>query len=122
MPDMIYWFEIPVRDLERAVRFYSTIFGMDVPILDLGNLKMGLLGDRATGVAGALVQHDRYEPSESGALLYFDAGDDLHSILSRVENAGGTIIIPKRQVSEAFGFMAVILDTEGNRIALHSRN
>lgn len=119
---MISWFEIPVRDLERAVRFYSTIFRMEVPILDLGNLKMGLLGDSANGVAGALVQHDRYEPSESGVLLYFNAGDDLQSVFSRVENAGGTIIIPKRQVSEAFGFMAVILDTEGNRIALHSKH
>lgn len=117
----ISWFEIPVSDMERAVAFYEQLFGINIQVHDLGQLKMGLLPG---GNDGALVENEIfYKPSESfGPLIYLNAGEDLLNVLNKVEQAGGKIQIPKRQISESRGFMAVIIDSEGNRIALHSNS
>ena len=75
-------------------------------------------------VNGALIQYeDMYKPSDSmGPLLYLNANPDVQTVLDRVEEAGGKILIPKRLITEDNGYMAVIIDSEGNRIALHSNN
>lgn len=114
------WFEIPVIDLERAVKFYETIFDIKIQIEDFGEFKMGILPHGTSG--GALVQYaESYKPSSThGPLLYLNAGDDLIQVSDKVEAAGGQISIAKKQISDEHGFMAIILDTEGNRIALHS--
>ena len=73
-------------------------------------------------VGGAICSHsDFYKPSaESGPLIYLNGNPDVQLILDRVKVAGGEVIIPKTQISPEYGYMAVFLDTEGNRIALHS--
>lgn len=123
MKAAINWFEIPVSDINRARKFYEQIFEIEMSEVDLGDgPKMALFPTEDSGTGGALIQFlEWYQPSDSkGPLLYLNANPDLKTVLDRVEKAGGKITIPKRQISPEFGYMAVILDTEGNRIALHS--
>ena len=121
----VSWFEIPVTDMERAVKFYESLLEVKLSRILLGPLEMAIFPQAETdsGSAGSLVLHkEYYKPSQDGILVYFTAqSGDLSDELSRVEKVGGKIIIPKRKISDKFGFMAIVLDTEGNRIALHSR-
>jgi predicted enzyme related to lactoylglutathione lyase len=120
----ISWFEIPATDLNRAQKFYETIFEMKMTPLEAGNLKMRLfpLEDPMNGVGGTLIDSGGFHrPSATeGALLYLNGNPDVKVILDRVEKAGGKILVPKTEISPEYGFMGVFLDTEGNRIALHS--
>jgi hypothetical protein len=124
MKDAISWFEIGTTDLDRATQFYETIFNVKLNPLDLDNIKMRMfpLDDMMTGVGGALVYSDGFhKPSATdGPLIYLNGNPDVQIILDRVEAAGGKIMVPKTQISEEYGYMAVIIDTEGNRIGLHS--
>ncbi|WPQ63040.1 VOC family protein [Chitinophaga sancti] len=118
------WFEIPVHDFDRAKKFYSQILGCDLPEQTSGFKKMAFFPfDSSTGAGGALVHGTEYLPSQRGALIYLNAGEDLTPILDRVEAAGGKIELDKRPISDIPlpGFFAIIYDTDGNRIALHSR-
>lgn len=122
--NMVGWFEIPVNDMERAKNFYESVFKISISIHDLDGLVMGWFPSAPdkTGAMGSLVQHKMYIPSDTmGAILYFSCKDLSHELV-RVENAGGIIIQAKKQIGEGHGFMALIKDTEGNRIALHSQN
>jgi uncharacterized protein len=112
------WFEIPVADLQRAVAFYETIFNTKIDILDLGGLKMGIFPRKEVGCA--LCQHEAYQPSSSGVLVYLDASPDLDIVLQKVESAGGKILKPKTMIAPGLGYMALFTDTEGNRLALNS--
>lgn len=120
----ISWFEIPSTDLDRAQKFYENVFGVSLTALDLDNIKMRMfpIEDPASGVGGALCHSPGfYQPSENdGPLIYLNANPDVQNVLDKVEAAGGKIIIPKTEISKEHGFMAVIRDTEGNRIGLHS--
>ena len=120
---MIGWFEIPVTDMDRAKEFYENVFQIEISLHDFGDLIMGWFprseGDSTT--TGSLVKHSTYTPSETmGPLLYFSS-PDIQNELDRVEVAGGKILRPKTEIGGGHGFMALILDTEGNRMALHSQ-
>ncbi len=119
----VSWFEIPVNDLDHAQKFYETIFNIKMIPLDMPQIKMLMfpIADDAN-VGGAICQRGEfYEPStKSGPLIYLNGNPDVQIILDRVEAAGGKIIIPKTKISEEQGYMAVFLDNEGNRLALHS--
>jgi hypothetical protein len=124
MNNAISWFEIPTGNIERAQKFYETIFQIKMQTLDAGNIKMRLfpLDDPMSGVGGAIVNSEGfYKPSlTDGPLVYLNGNPNLQTVLDRVEGAGGNIIVPKTQISPEYGYMAVFQDTEGNRIALHS--
>lgn len=124
MEHAISWFEIPATDLDRATTFYETIFGLKLNAFDTPNLKMRMfpIDNMMTGVGGAVVDSGGFhKPSATdGPLIYLNGNPDVQLILDKVEAAGGTIMVPKTQISPEFGYMAVILDTEGNRIAFHS--
>ena len=124
MNNAISWFEIGTTDLERATKFYETIFGMKMNPLDLPNIKMRMfpLDNMMTGVGGAVVDSGGFhKPSSSdGPLIYLNANPDVQTVLDKVESAGGKIMVHKTEISPEYGFMAVIIDTEGNRIGLHS--
>ncbi len=122
MTNAINWFEIPAANLQRAKNFYAQVFASHLAEWETDGLKMAFipLAD-AHGVGGAIVEGDGYVPSDKGTMVYLNAGDDLSPMLERVETAGGTILTPKALVNEEIGYMAVILDTEGNKIAFHSR-
>jgi uncharacterized protein len=118
----IAWFEIATSDLSRAKKFYETIFGIELIDLDIGTgLKMAMFPTEDGTIGGALNQHaEFYKPSQEGTLVYLNAGPDLQDVLSKVEGAGGKIVVPKTQITEEYGYMAVFIDSEGNRVALHS--
>ena len=124
MKNAISWFEIPATNLERAQRFYETVFGISMIAMDLDNIKMRLfpLDDMMTQVGGALVDSGGFhKPSlTEGPLIYLNANPDVQQVLDKVEAAGGKVMVPKTQISPDYGYMAVLVDTEGNRIALHS--
>ena len=120
----VSWFEIPTLDIDRAATFYEAIFGISLTAMDTPNIRMRLfpLEDPAIGVGGALVHSDGFHmPSDSlGPLLYLNANPDVQNVLDKVEAAGGKILVPKTQISPEHGYMAVFLDSEGNRIALYA--
>ena len=121
------WFEIPVAGMERAIRFYEGVFGVKLERNTVGPLDMALFpmaGD-APNAAGSLVHHaEFYRPSSTdGVLIYFTSpSGDVANELDKVEQFGGKLLRHKTPVGEAFGFMGLFLDSEGNRIAVHSRN
>jgi uncharacterized protein len=119
----ISWFEIPAMDVDRAQKFYETIFEISMTKLDLPNIKMRMFPlEDMTGIGGSVVDSGGFhKPSSTdGPLIYLNANPDVQNVLDKVEAAGGKILVPKTQISEEFGYMAVLLDTEGNRIGLHS--
>lgn len=118
----VNWFEIPVSDFERAKKFYSSIFDYEMFEINMQNLLMGFLPYQGEGVSGAIVKGEGYEPSENGVIVYLNGGDDLQAVLDRIENAGGKILTPKMRVTDDIGHIALFLDSEGNRLGLHSRN
>jgi predicted enzyme related to lactoylglutathione lyase len=125
LTNALNWFEIPVSDFDRAKKFYESIFNYEMPETMMGDTRMGFfLYDMPGGkVGGAIVLNQQfYTPSDNGTLVYLNAQPDLQVVLSRVEAAGGTIIQHKTIISEEqnLGYWALLKDTEGNRIALHS--
>ncbi|HEX5652772.1 MAG TPA: VOC family protein [Chitinophagaceae bacterium] len=123
MKNAISWFEIPSSNLERATKFYETIFGVSLAPLDMPAIKMRMFPlDDMSGVGGAVVDSGGFhKPSVTdGPLIYLNANPDVQNILNKVEAAGGKIMVPKTEISPEYGYMAVIIDTEGNRIGLHS--
>jgi uncharacterized protein len=124
MNNAISWFEIPATDLERAQKFYEAIFGISMMPMDLPNIKMRMfpVDDPMTGIGGAVVDSGGFhKPSATdGPLVYLNGNPDVQQVLDKVPAAGGTVMVPKTEISPEYGFMAVILDTEGNRIGLHS--
>ena len=120
---VISWFELPVNDIQRAKRFYETIFDMEMELLDLGEqFKMAVFPGGQSVVGGALVYNEAFYKSSQthGPLLHLNANPDLEIVQNRIEEAGGSVTIPKRGIGPGRGFMAVFVDTEGNRVALHS--
>lgn len=119
MQRTINWFEIPSRDFERASRFYEAVFAVKLRRETMENTPMGVFpySDPATG--GAVVKHERLRPSADGIVIYLNGGENLAEPLSRVEAAGGQVILPKTEIGPE-GFIAIFADTEGNRIGLHS--
>jgi uncharacterized protein len=124
MKSAISWFEIPATDLGRATKFYEAIFGVSLIPMDLADIKMRMfpVEDPMTDIGGALVDSGGFhKPSETdGPLIYLNGNPDVQTVLDRVEKAGGKITLLKTEISPEYGFMAVIIDTEGNRIGLHS--
>lgn len=124
MKNAISWFEIPATDLARATKFYESIFGLSLVVMDMPNIRMRMfpLDDMMTQVGGAVVDSGGFhKPSATdGALIYLNGNPDVQTILDKVETAGGKVAVPKTEISPDYGFMAVIIDTEGNRIGLHS--
>lgn len=124
MKHAISWFEIPTTDLDRAQKFYETIFGITMIPMEMPNFKMRMfpLDDPMNGVGGALCHSEGFYQSSAtdGVLIYLNGNPDVQLVLDKVEAAGGKIVVPKTEISPEYGFMAVFIDTEGNRIALHS--
>jgi predicted enzyme related to lactoylglutathione lyase len=118
----VSWFEIPATDLNRARKFYETIFGIELTEITMaGDLKMAMFPTEDGTIGGALCMHkDFYHPSQQGTTVYLNASPDLQEVLSKVEGAGGKIFMPKTQITPEYGYMGVFIDSEGNRVALHS--
>jgi hypothetical protein len=121
MSNALNWFEIPVTDLARAKRFYGSVLQAELREESMSGRKMAIFPyEQKSGVGGALLQDEALVPGAQGAVIYLNAGDDLDGALSRIEPAGGKILLGKTLISEDIGSIAHFLDTEGNRVALHS--
>ncbi len=116
---MLNWFEIAVSDFDRAQKFYETIFGFTMQSMNMG-VKMGFFPADEGKVSGAICYGPDYKPSADGALIYLNANPDLNDVLNKVEAAGGKILQAKKQITPEYGYMALFIDSEGNRMALHS--
>ncbi len=127
LTNAINWFEIPVADFDRAKKFYETIFSYQMPENQMGQSRMGffLYDFKAGKVGGAIVYNpELYIPNDKGTLVYLNCQPDLQIVLDKVETAGGKILTPKTIISpeQNLGYQALITDSEGNKVALHSMN
>jgi predicted enzyme related to lactoylglutathione lyase len=124
MNNAISWFEIPTKDISRAQKFYEAIFNIRMIPMDMDQIKMRMfpLDDMSGNVGGALVYTEGFHiPSlTEGILIYLNANPDVQGVLDKVEAAGGRVLVPKTEISPDYGYMGVFVDTEGNRIGLHS--
>jgi predicted enzyme related to lactoylglutathione lyase len=123
--NVVGWFEIPVIDMSRAIKFYESVFGFKIERNKMDSIDMGWFPWKQDGLGspGSLVfAPEYYEPSSEGTLVYFTApSGDPENELSRVEKAGGKVLKKKTMIFGEYGFYALITDTEGNRVAIHSR-
>jgi uncharacterized protein len=120
MANQIVWVDIPVVNLERAIGFYSAVLGSPVKKQEYPGMEIGLLPGSDPDVSGCLAAGGDLRPSDSGPLIYLNAQGRLDEAIAAVEPNGGKIVQPRHQIGP-YGFRAIILDSEGNRVALHSR-
>ena len=120
MKSYISIFEIPATDITRAIQFYQTILDIDIEKMEMPGMEMGILPYEGQMVTGVILKAEGTQPSADGVTIYLDGGNDLQLILNRVEKNGGKIIIPKTAHADDSGFFALFLDSEGNRMGLHS--
>lgn len=116
------WFEVAVADLTRAKHFYHQVLAVEFHLMDMPGCSMACFpfDHDKPGSAGALVQGEGYEPSQNGTLIYFEV-DDIDASLNRVNHAGGITVQGKMSIGE-HGSIAIFIDSEGNKMALHSRH
>ena len=120
MNNLVQWFEIATHDLERAKTFYATVLQKEFTFMDMPDAPMYMFAGegKISGSAGALVKSKDNTPSTDGTIVYFHC-EDINNEISRVEKAGGKVLFPKTSIGE-FGFISQFIDTEGNRIGIHS--
>ena len=121
MTQAINWFEIPVRDIDRATVFYEKLLATTIRRETIATHTLGVFGydDHATG--GCLIAGDDVPaPAQNGTLIYLNAGPSLDTVLARVEALGGRITTPKVTLPGDMGVFAHVVDTEGNRVGLHA--
>ena len=117
----IDWFEIPVRDIDRAQAFYEKLLGAAMRRETIAGNTLAVFGGSGGHVGGCLMAGGSAPaPSEAGTLVYLHAGASLDAVLARLEAAGGQLATPKVQLPGDMGCFAHIRDTEGNRVGLHA--
>jgi len=121
MENPVQWLEIATTDFERAKDFYAAVFELQFQLIEMPDSKMYMFGEPGkSGSAGCLIASEQSKPSSDGTLVYFEC-EDVAVQAGRVEGAGGKVIVPKTDIGE-FGFFAHFIDSEGNRIGLHSNS
>ncbi len=120
MTNPVFHFEIPVADMDRAIRFYEAVFGFELRREEVDGYDMAFFPrvEGAAGASGALAKGDVYVPSKTGPIIYFDV-PDIDPVLRRAVTQGGKVLYPRKHVGDA-GYVAEIQDSEGNRIALNA--
>lgn len=120
MKNLINWFEIPAGNFSRAVSFYKAILDVEINESEMFGTKMGFFPTDGKNVSGAIVQGEDYKPSTDGVVAYLNGGSDLQAILEKVKSNKGKVIVPKTQISPEMGYFGMFIDTEGNKMAVHS--
>lgn len=121
MKNLISIVEIPAIDFSRAVTFYQAILGLRIEEVDMDGTQMGVVPSDEGTVNVVLVKGNDYKPTTDGTVVYLNAGDDLQTVLNKIEPNGGKILVPKTEISPDMGFFAMFTDTEGNKVGLHSK-
>lgn len=123
MAHVLNWFEIPVTNMDRAVRFYAAVTGTELRRENFGvdGMELAVFGaGNDDEVKGALCQSQGMVPSAQGTLVYLNANPSIDAFLNRVVPAGGTVDLSKTALPPGMGYFAYITDTEGNRVGLHA--
>jgi len=118
----INWFEIPVADLERAKKFYETIFDLEMSKMEVGKDVMYAFPYDPTSykVSGAIIEDANAISKMDGVTLYLNANPSIDAVINRIEAAGGKVLMPKTEISPEIGYISFFNDTEGNRLALQA--
>jgi uncharacterized protein len=119
MANQIVWCDIPVLDLDRAIKFYSAVLGVEVKKEEFPGMTIGILPHNDGEVGGCLFTGSEDKPSDKGLLVYLNANGRLDDAIAAVMPNGGSVLKPKHPIGP-YGSRAIILDSEGNRLALHS--
>ncbi len=122
MNSYISIFEIPATDITRAIEFYQSILDIEIEKMEMPGMEMGILPYEKQMVTGVIVKGEGFQPSADGVTIYLNAGDNLQVVLDKVEGNGGNIIVPKTPHADESGYFAMFLDSEGNKMGLHSPN
>ena len=117
-PDRVVWFDLPVADLERASRFYAAVLGIEVSPAKAGNFTFAVLEHGPDGNGGCLIPNAK-EVSAAGILVYMNVEGRIRDAVAQTQKQGGRLLKAIESIGP-HGFRAVVLDSEGNRIALHS--
>lgn len=120
MRNTINWFELPVTDFERAKKFYEAIFESKIEDQMMGPYRMGFFPGDGQGVSGAIVHGEGYVPSDKGAMIYLNADGIIDEVIGRIDKSGGKVVVPRTPITPEIGDFAIFLDTEGNKVALHT--
>lgn len=121
MTTQINWFEIPVTNMARAVKFYEAVFNAKLRIeTDFNASPMAIFNNAAGESCGCLTQTDAFKASADGVLVYLDAGPAIQKAIDRIAPAGGKVLLDKLELPKQLGYIAHFVDTEGNRVALHA--
>jgi predicted enzyme related to lactoylglutathione lyase len=122
MVNTLNWFEIPATDFARAKAFYATVLNAQIQEDPNPDMQYAYLPSdpQKGGFGGAIASGENFVPAMTGTTVYLDGGNDLSVPLGRVESAGGTVILPKTDIGENRGFIALFIDTEGNKVGFHS--
>lgn len=116
----IHWFDLYVNDFQRARRFYETALDVSLEVIDGMGGRMGLFpADHENGVGGSIVESPDHQTGAGGTRVYLNAEGKLDAVLDRVPGAGGEVLQPRTSIAP-HGFIAVIKDSEGNPVGLHS--
>ena len=119
--NVVAWFEIPAAHFSRAVTFYEKIFGTTLKQEKMGANEMAVFPyDDANTISGCVISGAGYAPGKDGAVIYLNAIAGIDAVLAKVAAAGGKVSLGKTALPPGMGFFAHILDTEGNRVGLHS--
>lgn len=118
--ELLAWFEIPANNIARAQKFYESIFKIKMSFEENEHYKTAFFPIHKDRVGGSLVKGPGYTPGGEGSKVFLNGHPDLQIILDQVEQAGGEILVPKSPMGPS-GFFAWFKDTEGNKIALHSK-
>jgi uncharacterized protein len=121
MKNLISIIEIPTIDFPRAVDFYQSILNINIDEVNMDGVVMGVFPGDEDAVSVALINGEQYKTSMDGCVVYFNAGHDLQIVLDKVKANGGKVVIPKTDIGSGMGFYAMFVDTEGNKVGLHSK-
>ncbi len=122
MQNLVTYIDIPAVDFNRAVSFYKAILGLEINESEMFGTKMGFFPSDGTNASGAIVHGKDYKPATDGVLAYLYGGNDLQKVLEKITSNNGKVIVPKTHISPEVGYIAIFIDTEGNKMALHSLN
>lgn len=115
------WFELPVNNMTRAKAFYQSVLQAEFKDEEMSGLQMAIFSAEPGAVSGMLVLGETYQPSQTGAVVYFNGGEDLTAPLERALQHGGSVVVPKTPIHDGeCGYFALFLDCEGNRVGLYS--
>ena len=116
----IDWFEIPSADFGRASRFYESVFDCTLKTEEFGTFPMAVFASPSGEGVGCVIKGEPYVPGPHGTVIYLNGGASIDKVLARIEPAGGRILMGKMALPDNLGFIAHFIDTEGNRLGLHT--